>query len=287
MINNRHIRKNGWMAALLLLLGHCFAYEVRIGDATVWPGVAAEVPVILDDATAVSTIQLQVNYDPQLFVFISATNRISTLGEAFSLDYEDHDGMVILRLYRESGLHSGSGELVSLSFDTHPGVEIDVDSSITVAEIGLGDQNGKDLLLESPVALSHGQLTVAPSATFDSDGDGMPDQWEYQYSGGITNLSAEANDDGDAYSNLKEYIAGLNPTGFDQFVVHGTKSEAGPVIYWNGMTGRIYSIYWSTNLMGEFSPLFTNIPGPQGAYTDALHKTEPRGFYKIDVQLAE
>jgi hypothetical protein len=45
----------------------------------------------------------------------------------------------------------------------------------------------------------------------DSDGDGLPDWWELQYFG---NLSQSANDDpdGDGVTNLQEYQQGRNPT---------------------------------------------------------------------------
>ncbi len=47
--------------------------------------------------------------------------------------------------------------------------------------------------------------------TLDTDGDGIPDWWAYKHFGGITNVIAGADDDGDGASNLHEYIAGTDP----------------------------------------------------------------------------
>jgi hypothetical protein len=46
----------------------------------------------------------------------------------------------------------------------------------------------------------------------DTDGDGMPDEWEKQY-GLNPNDASDANGDcnGDGYTNIEKYINGINP----------------------------------------------------------------------------
>ena len=46
----------------------------------------------------------------------------------------------------------------------------------------------------------------------DADGDGIPDWWEVQYFGSITNCAPEADPDGAGMTNLQEYLADTNPT---------------------------------------------------------------------------
>jgi hypothetical protein len=46
----------------------------------------------------------------------------------------------------------------------------------------------------------------------DADGDGIPDWWEQQYFGSITNCAPGADPDGDGMPNLFEYLADTNPT---------------------------------------------------------------------------
>jgi len=46
----------------------------------------------------------------------------------------------------------------------------------------------------------------------DADGDGIPDWWEEQYFGSITNCAPNADPDGDSLPSLLEYLADTNPT---------------------------------------------------------------------------
>jgi pectate lyase len=49
----------------------------------------------------------------------------------------------------------------------------------------------------------------------DSDGDGMPDEWEIRYGLNPDDPSDGPLDkDGDGYTNLEEYLNGTDPTEF-------------------------------------------------------------------------
>src|SRR5205085_3159085 len=49
------------------------------------------------------------------------------------------------------------------------------------------------------------------STRTDSDGDGLPNDWEQQYFGSPTAASPTADADGDGMSNYAEFVAGTNP----------------------------------------------------------------------------
>jgi hypothetical protein len=56
----------------------------------------------------------------------------------------------------------------------------------------------------------------------DSDGDGMPDDWEKRFALNPNDPSDGAQDkDGDGYTNLEEYLNGTDPTEFIDY----TKAE--------------------------------------------------------------
>jgi hypothetical protein len=51
--------------------------------------------------------------------------------------------------------------------------------------------------------------------SLDSDKDGMPDAWEYQYGFSLTVPGGAGNADGDALSELAEFLVGGNPNVID------------------------------------------------------------------------
>ena len=93
--------------------------------------------------------------------------------------------------------------------------------------------------------------------------------------------------DGDVFSNWEEYIAGTDPTDAQAFLTVTMQPTAlnGYILSWASVSGRVYSIDWSTNLMQGFTLLEENIPWPQSGYTDQIHQAETEGFYRMDVSL--
>jgi hypothetical protein len=121
----------------------------------------------------------------------------------------------------------------------------------------------------------------------DSDSDGIPDWWESQYFGGATNANPSASAANGVNTVYESYIAGLNPTApASIFLISDIRPlSAGSTLQWQSAFGRVYSVYWTTNLMNSFQPLETNIVWPQNSWTDLVNEAQADGFYKIKVQL--
>ena len=116
----------------------------------------------------------------------------------------------------------------------------------------------------------------------DTDGDGIPDWWELQYYGGATNANPSAICSNGVNTVLEAYIAGFVPTDPNAlFVLDGFGDE----LWWSGIPGRVYGVWWSSNLFTGFQPLETNIPWSPGGFTDTVHTAEDKGFYKLDVKM--
>jgi len=121
----------------------------------------------------------------------------------------------------------------------------------------------------------------------DTDGDGLPDWWEEQYFSGATNANPDAICSNGVNTVMEAYIAGLNPNDPNAaFLISLRQYSPQAVLEWNATSGRVYSVYWTSNLLNGFgSPMQSNYTG--GVYTDETHNAEEKGFYKIDVKLSE
>lgn len=117
----------------------------------------------------------------------------------------------------------------------------------------------------------------------DSDGDGLPDTWEMEHGSGVVHIAADDNPDNDAYDNLDEYIAGLDPDTEDRFEIQSMNAADG-VLQWAAVSGRVYSVHWTPDLMQPFTPMASNLTA--GVFTDTVHQAESDGFYQLKVQVA-
>jgi len=122
----------------------------------------------------------------------------------------------------------------------------------------------------------------------DSDGDGLPDSWENDHFG---NLDANP---GDMASNGVDtvwatYITGLDPTSLTNFFEVSVLRSPSSVLSWNSFSGRVYSVYWTSNLLSGFGsePIESNLSWTAVPYTDTNHPAQEKGFYKIVVEIEE
>jgi len=134
---------------------------------------------------------------------------------------------------------------------------------------------------------------LVDGSSIDSDSDMLPDYWEIQYFGSATGAVATTDSDGDGSDNLAEYVSGHNPTNAQSvfaiidFSIPAT-GDAPHILTWDSVEGRVYNLFWSDNL--TFNPFANHnisgdLPYPVGSYTDAVPRTAPQNFYRIDVRL--
>jgi len=122
----------------------------------------------------------------------------------------------------------------------------------------------------------------------DEDGDGLPDSWEITHYGS-TNVNPNATASNGINTVRQAYIAGLDPTNAQsRFLISELSPQASAsVLSWVATSGRVYTIYWSSNLLSGFQSLETNVPWTNIPYSDTNHTAEEKGFYKIEVGLEE
>ena len=152
-----------------------------------------------------------------------------------------------------------------------------------VSSAGLPTIDGTHFDTASVIAF--GQRYAAALADIDSDG--LPDEWEAGWFGGITNSAGAAGDDqdGDGFSDRSEYGAGTDPTAAASLLRMGGLSGvsyAGPVITWSSVTGRTYQLQRSESFPSAWTTLQSVIPAtpPLNTYTDAP-PAAPSLIYRI------
>lgn len=126
---------------------------------------------------------------------------------------------------------------------------------------GLADVDELDLYSTSPLSA-------------DTDGDGMPDDWEVAHALSPTDEDdAYADGDGDGQCNLAEHIAGTNPADDTSFfavmpaLLMSADQAARPLLAWTGMPGRLYTVYEAHALAAASwtATTFADVPGHDGA----------------------
>jgi len=232
--------------------------------------------------------QILVSADGNSFTKIWSASGMLDWGD-IAVDLSDYSGQAIyIRL-----------EYVSERYFLDGGVWID---SISTQEVTNLELEGQPIYYTTLSNLTAGTQTLAavltdtnlvehalgPSFTLtvsdggnDIDSDGLPDDWELQYFGGETNANPFAIAANGLNTVMQAYIAGLNPTNSDSFF--NTALVNGYVVQWNTTSGRVYSVWSTTNLLDGFQTLETSVPWPQSSWTDSVERAG--NYYRVDVTL--
>jgi hypothetical protein len=123
----------------------------------------------------------------------------------------------------------------------------------------------------------------------DTDGDGMPDDWEQQYFGLAASTNGYNGDfDGDGLSNGREFVAGTSPTDAQsvfEFIAPTRLTNNAVVINWSSVSNRVYAVWRSQNLLVGFGRLTNGLPAtpPSNVYVDPVPPPGPV-FYRISVE---
>ncbi len=173
--------------------------------------------------------------------------------------------------YAATNLHLVSGSpCIDAGNNAHVAGDVDLDGNMRISG-GIVDMGAYEFI----------------NTVFDIDGDGLPDYWEAEHYGGATNANPDTICSNGINRVIDAYVAGFDP--HDPAAVFDVQSvtpvSGGFVVNWNSVSGRVYDIYRTTNLMESFDFLKTNIYYPVNSYTDILHNSEKKCFYKINVRV--
>jgi len=114
----------------------------------------------------------------------------------------------------------------------------------------------------------------------DADSDRLPDSWEQEHFGSVTNATPDALCSNGVNTIREAYIAGLDPNDPENHFAVLIDTNA---LHWTSVSGRTYTVYQTTNLMNGFQPFITDIPCTQDTYS--ITNDLPTSFYKLGVQM--
>jgi hypothetical protein len=128
-------------------------------------------------------------------------------------------------------------------------------------------------------------------ATADSNGDGIPDGWTWNYGLNPADPAvAGGNPDGDAQTTFEEWVADTNPTNAaSHFRITGISAGPPVSVSFASSSNRQYTLLGATNLGG--SNTFTAVPGqvnvPGNGGTRSLNDTNlgAQKFYRVGVRV--
>ena len=129
---------------------------------------------------------------------------------------------------------------------------------------------------------------TGPTLSESVDGDALPDTWEaannLNNTDGTGTNGDSGNPDHDRYTNLEEYILGLNPGVHDLYLPSPVKTSTGFQVSFATMPDRWYRVFFSDDLT-DWDPLSSDILGTGVTQIINDTTTNPARFYRVEVRL--
>jgi hypothetical protein len=145
-----------------------------------------------------------------------------------------------------------------------------------------------DYTLQYAYGTSGNQIALV-STRLDGDGDGIIDAWEIDRLGNTTLSDGTGNQDGDAFTDLQEYIADTHPADSNSYlwVAIAPSTNIGIMeLSFPSSSLREYWIESTTNLIVPFASATVALPGEGGIMIwNMTNSIAPQLYYQIKVSL--
>jgi hypothetical protein len=138
-----------------------------------------------------------------------------------------------------------------------------------------------------------GAHETAYSGNYDTDLDGMLDEWEEEYFTTANRCDQSSDSDGDGFTNFEEYMVGTDPTNAVSYFEFSIGSEEGQRVrlHWTENLNELRTcrIYWAQTMTNEFECIRD---GGSGGYVFNLDDEDyfsselspySSGFFKVEI----
>jgi len=123
----------------------------------------------------------------------------------------------------------------------------------------------------------------------DSDGDGIPDEWEQQFGfDEFDPADSFLDPDLDGHTNLGEYVAGTNPTNAQSalaFTLVHADQLGGIRVEWSSASNRVYTLQRSADLYSGFVDIRTDLASTAPVNTYRDHTADDSGPYYFRLRI--
>jgi hypothetical protein len=194
--------------------------------------------------------------------------------------------------------HDGAGRLRGLAWSANAGWISFESIGDPRVDLASGDLSGYAWGANLGWIRLDGVRTAVLRAGADSDGDGIPDPWEYQKTGGLAALAGGSHDaDNDGVSDADEYGADTGPLDNQSFLAFTALSRSGTVsrLTWTVAPTRFYELWRAPGLDGasEWTPSALGVMPPDAGAemtrevdtASPVGPTPPAQFYRVKAVL--
>lgn len=154
-----------FLALIMVPIESSIAVIVSIPDTSGKPGDIVKVPIKVDNAVGIAGVDIKLTYNSSIITATDATTTSLTTGFLVVKNLNTA-GTVIISMASASGIVSGSGAIVDISFQVNPTAIVGSSSLLTLESVSLSDENGKAIL----VTTQNGKFLVCMSGELNSDG---------------------------------------------------------------------------------------------------------------------
>ncbi len=180
----------------------------------------------------------------------------------------------------EMELYAPPGLVISLATNTAVGVP----QSLEILNTSMATR--AYLSVKSLAEFTTGSYQVALSQRFaDVNGNGLPDEWEVAKFGGVTNITAEGDVDGDGFSNRNEWLAGTHPNdpGSALRISRIQRSTNGTLVTWTSLPDGRYRVQSATNLFAAWNTLPDTVLADSISTTSAVPVVATGNLFRVEL----